>query len=66
MFWIYLIVYPVGRFMLEFIRLDPSLVGRINANQATMVIVALFGVIMLVGNHIRKPGKDDEKKEILL
>jgi phosphatidylglycerol:prolipoprotein diacylglycerol transferase len=62
-FWVYLIVYPVGRFFLEFIRLDPSLVDGINANQITMAIVALFGGSMLVINHLHKP-KPHEPKEI--
>lgn len=63
-FWIYLIVYPFGRFFLEFIRLDPSLVGGINANQITMAVVALFGAAMLIINHRRKP-EPQETEEIL-
>ncbi len=62
LFWIYLIVYPLGRFMLEFIRLDPSLVGGINANQLTMAVVALFGISMLVLNHVKKDGSKDENE----
>ncbi len=58
-FWIYLIVYPVGRFLLEFIRLDTSVIGGLNANQATMSVVALFSAGMLVIN-LRK--KDDNAK----
>jgi len=63
LFWVYLIVYPVGRFLLEYIRLDPSLIGGINANQITMAVVAVFGALMLVFNHIRKnqPADDEEK-----
>ncbi len=63
LFWIYLIVYPVGRFSLEFIRLDPSLVGGINANQITMAVVALFGTSMLIINHTKKdkPAVTDEE-----
>jgi phosphatidylglycerol:prolipoprotein diacylglycerol transferase len=61
-FWVYLIVYPVGRFFLEFIRLDPSLVGGINANQITMAVVAVFGIAMLILNRVRKtkPAEEDE------
>jgi len=54
LFWIYLIVYPVGRFLLEFIRLDPSYVGGINVNQITMACVAVFGVGMLIFRHLRQ------------
>ena len=32
-FLIYLIVYPIGRFLLDFLRLDASMVGGININQ---------------------------------
>ena len=62
-FWVYLIVYPVGRFLLEFIRLDPSFIGGINANQITMAVVAVFGALMLILNHVRKekPAEDEEK-----
>jgi phosphatidylglycerol:prolipoprotein diacylglycerol transferase len=59
-FWVYLIVYPVGRFLLEYIRLDPSFVGGFNANQLTMVIVAFFGAAMLVYSRIRNRTKDDD------
>jgi phosphatidylglycerol:prolipoprotein diacylglycerol transferase len=49
--WVYLIVYPIGRFLLEFIRLDISTIGGINANQATMVVVMVFAVVMLIVRH---------------
>ena len=64
LFWVYLIVYSVGRFMLEFIRLDPSLVGGINANQITMAVVEVFGIAMLFFNHVRKTKPADEEKII--
>jgi phosphatidylglycerol---prolipoprotein diacylglyceryl transferase len=32
-FLVYLVVYPVGRFLLDFLRLDASMVGGININQ---------------------------------
>jgi phosphatidylglycerol:prolipoprotein diacylglycerol transferase len=63
-FWIYLIVYPVGRFFLEFIRLDPSLVDGINANQITMIIAASFGILMLILNRVRKPKPEEDEKII--
>jgi phosphatidylglycerol---prolipoprotein diacylglyceryl transferase len=37
----YLVIYPVGRFLLDFLRLDASLVGGININQTVMGVVAL-------------------------
>jgi phosphatidylglycerol:prolipoprotein diacylglycerol transferase len=38
-FLAYLIVYPLGRFLLEFLRLDSSQLAGINANQALMLVV---------------------------
>lgn len=50
-FLVYLIIYPVGRFLLEFIRLDPSNVGGINANQTLMAIIALLAGAGLIAKH---------------
>ena len=47
-FLIYLFIYPIGRFLLEFIRLDPSNVGGINANQTIMAIIAIASLIILI------------------
>ncbi len=47
-FLIYLVIYPVGRFFLEFIRLDPSNVGGMNANQTIMAIIAISSIVLLV------------------
>lgn len=56
--YIYLIVYPIGRFLLEFIRLDASYVGSININQIIMACVAVFASWMLIFNHLRKKKSD--------
>jgi len=50
-FLVYLIVYPVGRFLLEFLRLDSSLVGGININQTIMAIVAACAGAVLYLRH---------------
>lgn len=47
----YLIVYPLGRFLLEFMRLDTSLVGGVNINQLTMLVVMVFAIVMLIIRH---------------
>ncbi len=52
-FGIYLIVYPIGRFLLEFIRLDTSYVGSVNANQMTMAVVAVVSVSIMVFRHVK-------------
>jgi phosphatidylglycerol:prolipoprotein diacylglycerol transferase len=51
LFLIYLIVYPIGRFFLDFLRLDASLVGGININQTVMAIVAVCAAVALYVRH---------------
>jgi phosphatidylglycerol:prolipoprotein diacylglycerol transferase len=50
-FLIYLILYPVERFFLEFLRLDSSQVAGINANQGLMGVVALIAAGWLFLRH---------------
>jgi phosphatidylglycerol:prolipoprotein diacylglycerol transferase len=47
----YLISYPVFRFFMEYLRLDNSFVGGINANQALMLVIALASAAFLVWRH---------------
>jgi len=51
LFLIYLVYYPLIRFGLEFIRLDPSAVGTININQTVMLIVGILALSILVMRH---------------
>ena len=44
----YFVIYPSIRFVLEFIRVDSSKIGTINANQTLMAIIALLSVIALI------------------
>jgi len=50
-FLTYLITYPVFRFFMEFLRLDQSLVGGINANQTLMLVIAALSGGWLVWRH---------------
>ena len=50
---VYLIMYPLGRFLLDFLRLDASLVGGVNANQTFMAIVAFLSATILFWRHRR-------------
>lgn len=50
-FLLYLIVYPVGRFFLDFLRLDASQVAGININQTVMAIVAVCAALTLFLRH---------------
>lgn len=54
LFLVYLITYPVGRFLLEFLRLDYVPLFGINLNQALMALVALASALALYWRH-RKP-----------
>ncbi|MEL7646084.1 MAG: prolipoprotein diacylglyceryl transferase [Anaerolineaceae bacterium] len=55
-FLLYLVLYPVIRFGLEFLRLDPSPVAGFNINQTIMGIVALVSSALLIIQHtIRRP-----------
>lgn len=55
-FLTYLITYPVGRFLLDFLRLDASQLGGINANQAFVAVVALASAGFLFWRH--PPGSE--------
>jgi phosphatidylglycerol:prolipoprotein diacylglycerol transferase len=62
-FLIYLILYPVGRFLLEFIRLDSAQVAGLNANQTVMAVVAIAASISLILRHrTREPKLSQESQ----
>jgi phosphatidylglycerol---prolipoprotein diacylglyceryl transferase len=50
---IYMLNYAIGRFLLDFLRLDASRVAGFNFNQTAMVIVAAGALIALVWRHVR-------------
>jgi phosphatidylglycerol:prolipoprotein diacylglycerol transferase len=51
LFLIYMVFYAVGRFFLEFVRLDPSHVGGFDINQALMAVVVVLGSAALIYRH---------------
>jgi phosphatidylglycerol:prolipoprotein diacylglycerol transferase len=51
LFMIYAGVYAIGRFLLEFIRLDPAPIGTVNINQAIMLGIILFAGLFLFIRH---------------
>jgi phosphatidylglycerol---prolipoprotein diacylglyceryl transferase len=55
LFITYLLVYPLGRFLLEFLRLDSAQIAGINANQTISLIVAISAAIALFLRH--RPGQ---------
>lgn len=48
----YCITYPVGRFLLDFLRLDAAQIGGINANQTFMAVVAVIAAVVLFLRHL--------------
>jgi len=50
-FLLYLIIYPVGRFFLEYLRVDNAFVGGLNFNQTFMGITALTASGLLFYRH---------------
>ena len=56
---LYLIVYPVVRFSLDFLRLDASLVGGININQTVMAVIAVVAALTLAWRHRRRASPSD-------
>ena len=57
-FLVYLIVYPIGRFLLDFLRLDAAMLGGINANQTAMAIVAVLSALVLFWRHRQEFNQD--------
>jgi phosphatidylglycerol:prolipoprotein diacylglycerol transferase len=62
-FLFYLIIYPVGRFFLEFLRLDPAEVAGFNGNQDIMAIIALASTATLIWRHLSGKKKDKNPPE---
>lgn len=56
----YLVLYPTGRFLLEFLRLDSSLVAGLNINQTLMLLVGLISAAIFAlrrwkrARHLRR------------
>lgn len=48
---VYMLNYAIGRFLLDFLRLDASQVGGINFNQTAMIIVAFGSLFALIWRH---------------
>jgi len=63
-FLVYLMVYPVGRFFLDFLRLDASQIAGINANQTLMAVVAVLSAALLIWRHRSGTEVDVEENEL--
>lgn len=49
----YLITYPLFRFFMEYLRLDNSFVGGINANQTLMMVIAILSAGFILWRHLK-------------
>ena len=47
-FLLYLVLYPTGRFLLEFLRIEVATVGGLNLNQAIMGLIAVAAAALLI------------------
>ncbi len=61
-FRFYLLLYPLARFLLEFLRLDPSPVVGINVNQTLMGILFVGSLVWLAWAHRDEIGFLNRKK----
>jgi prolipoprotein diacylglyceryltransferase len=52
-FFLYLIIYSFGRFMLEFIRIVNSPIAGINSNQTLMGVIFVVSIIIILVRHKR-------------
>lgn len=60
-FYFYVISYAIGRFALEFLRIDSAQVGGINFNQTFMLVIAVVMGGLIIWNHKRVLRKGAEK-----
>jgi phosphatidylglycerol---prolipoprotein diacylglyceryl transferase len=63
-FLIYLLIYPLGRFLLEFLRLDASQLDGINANQTLMLVVFFVAGFLLLWRHRSKNEAKEQSEKI--
>jgi phosphatidylglycerol:prolipoprotein diacylglycerol transferase len=62
-FLTYLITYPIFRFFMEFLRLDNSYVGGINANQTLMIIIAVLSLGFILWRHRKSVDHQNDEVE---
>ena len=65
LFLVYLLWYTIGRFFLEFLRLDTSPVAGVNANQTLALVVAVLSAGTLIYRHYRRENTSSETADVL-
>jgi phosphatidylglycerol:prolipoprotein diacylglycerol transferase len=53
-FLLYMVIYPLGRFLLEYIRLEYSPIAGVNINQVVMAVIGILSAAALVLRHWKK------------
>lgn len=53
LFLMYATIYGIGRFLLEFLRLDPAPIGTVNINQAIMIGISILCGLFIFIRHRR-------------
>lgn len=51
-FLLYMVSYSLGRFFLEFMKVDQNTLAGVNTNQIVMAVIFVFAVVWLVVRHI--------------
>lgn len=59
-FLVYLVGYPIGRFFLEFLRLDTAIAFGVDFNQLFMLVIAIAAIGWLIWRHRGQEGVDQE------
>lgn len=63
-FLTYLVTYPIFRFFMEFLRLDNSFVGGINANQTMMIVIAILAGGLIIWRHRKSGTSGSDQPEV--
>ncbi|MCC6799490.1 MAG: prolipoprotein diacylglyceryl transferase, partial [Anaerolineae bacterium] len=48
---LYLVLYSLARFLLEYLRIDVTLVGGVNVSQVTSAVAGLGALALLIARH---------------
>lgn len=56
-FLAYIVIYAIGRFLLEFLRLDISPVAGINVNQTFMAVIGVAAAVFFIWRHRAGPAQ---------
>jgi len=62
-FLLYVVMYPLVRFFLEFLCLDASSIAGLNANQTFMGILVVASIALLIIRHKTSVAKKEEQRE---